>query len=87
MSPWQVSGLRSHVRAPFTGAAKMAAPHTAATSAAAPAAYGAVAPALVTGNIDNWQHFHIGNIPHSTRAAETVENPAGKCYTNAILKR
>ena len=73
----------------------MAAPHTAATSAAAPAAYGAaapaaygaVAPALVTGNIDNWQHFHIGNIPHSTRAAETVENPAGKCYTNAVLKR
>ena len=37
--------------------------------------------------IDNWQHFHIGNIPHSTRAAETVENPAGKCYTNAVLKR
>ena len=29
----------------------------------------------------------IGNIPHSTGAAEAIENPAGKSYTNAVLKR
>ena len=61
-------------------AAKMAAPHTAATSTAA---------ALVIGNIDNWQHFHIltavasakvvGNIPQA-RPRLLIIRPK-KCYT------